>query len=688
MSNAGNEDRNACILLSTQIIRYANYIFIEFFTNYSSYHDKMLRRYLVLLSGAATQPVKAQHKPPQAFQPTTPTVLVIVESPNKVKLIESYLRPLVESGKNGAQRVKVMATVGHFMEIADVKLNEKFSVKWQLTEDKRSFISLIREAISHPLITEVVLASDPDREGELIAAHVRDALFPKKSIPNFSRAYFYAMTNDSIIDGYQKRQEEFIDRNLVESALARHILDRMFGFCASSALMMHNKQCRSIGRVQTPALIQIFKREQSIEEYEKRGVTYTFSIDPIVQVVSKENSLLGDMKGSLCGGSDKVYTDIEECKTRCAELKASIVDKKPLKVTLKEISKSKAPAAPFTMVTLIEAASRILRMKGDAVNSAAQALFTKGLITYPRSDSERLSDDFEAKIASYISNKYGKPMVFAGKKVRKSSTNAEGAHEAIRPTDISALPSKVRVEEGNVRALYALIHDHTVASRMIPTVTRTAHLTIDLDEKGLVQVKIAQNYISEFGYLNAFGDSIIQEKQTNDQSEQMQKYEALKSLQADSVRVGSLNVTRHSDSKPTRFTEGSLVTALKTAGIGRPSTYAATLQKLNERGYSSYHDSKGKLALGANGKIASEFALKKFEKFVRMDFTGSMETQLNDIAKGGKCKVDVVQSFWNELKHCLPYESSDKATSVQEFTRSMRGWSASLENKKPTPKVQ
>ncbi|KNH09466.1 DNA topoisomerase 1A [Perkinsela sp. CCAP 1560/4] len=606
------------------------------------------------------------------FKPTTSTVLVIVESPNKVKLIESHLRPLIESSQEGMKRVKVMATIGHFMEMVDVKLNESFGVKWQLTPEKKSCIEMIRTAIAHPLISEVVLASDPDREGELIAAHVHDALFPKEKAPYFSRAYFYAMTKEMIVKGYMNRQELFVDKHLVESALARHIIDRMFGFVASNHLMLRNKNCRSIGRVQTPALNLIEQREGSIQEYENRGVTYTYSIEPSFSLKSRSGAAR-ELKGAFCDDLSTIYEREAECAEAVAKLSKGLSGKTPDSVTITESTKSKSPPAPLTMVSLIDSASRILRIKGDAVTAAAQALFTQGLITYPRSDSERLSEDFENDIAAYVKQQYGEKMMFAGRRVRKVSKNAEGAHEAIRPTEIRKLPSKVQVEEGNVRALYALIHDHTVASRMLPVATKTVTVTMNFTlDSTPVQAKVSQSYVSEFGYLQAFDESIIQSKQTNDQTESKVKYEELLSLRAEDIGVSSVTVARHSDTKPSRFTEGTLITALKDAGIGRPSTYATTLQKLNERGYTKYHDAKGKLGLGPNGQAASAFARQHYQSFVRIDFTGQMENELNDIAGGEKKRVDVVNKFWAQLKKCLVVSDYRAATTVQEFTTLFR----------------
>ena len=455
------------------------------------------------------------------------------------------------------------------MEIADIRLNERFNVKWQLMDDKRETISSLREAISHPLISEIVLASDPDREGELIAAHIKDALFPKNLAARFSRAYFYAMTNTAITEGFTKRQPDFIDTNLVESALARHILDRMFGFTASTALMMHNEKCRSIGRVQTPALLLIHRREAAIQEYEKRGVTYSYSIEPQI-AVKKANTSLGKLKGALCDAHAESYAEEKTCASKREELAAMILGTNPTRLTVKETAKSKTSNAPFTMVTLIETASRILKMKGDAVTNAAQTLFTKGLITYPRSDSERLAEDFEVKLASYISKKFGEDMCFTGKKVRRASSNAEGAHEAIRPTDMNALPSTIPVEDSSARALYALIHDCTVACRMQPVVTKTVQATLSFREN--IEVRVSQSYIHEFGYMKALEASIVQDNPVTDQSEQRKKFDDLKGLKAGDVCLSALNIARHSDSKPARLTEGALVTALKSAGIGRPST--------------------------------------------------------------------------------------------------------------------
>ena len=541
--------------------------------------------------------------------------LVIVESPSKSRTIEKYL------GKD----FKVVASIGHIRDLATsgkfglgVDIENGFKPNYITIKGKSSVINSLKKDVKESDM--VYLASDPDREGEAIAWHLKDVLGIKDN--NYKRVLFNEITHDKVIEAIN--QPTVIDDNLVKSQETRRILDRIIGFRLSK-LLQAKIGAKSAGRVQSVAVKLIVDKEREImafvpEEYWTITAHFDkFDADYFDEKIKEKKDLL-----KTEADADKVLNSLSD-KYRVLD-----VQKK------KGSRKSKAP---FTTSTLQQEASNKLGFNAKKTMSLAQKLYegvdlgneTVGLITYMRTDSIRLSEDFVGPAMKYISENYGKNYMGHTKSSKKKD-NVQDAHEAIRPTSVLREPTKVKQYLDNDSfKLYSLIYKRTLASLMADAALDQT--TVILDNNGYT-FKTTGSIIIFDGYLKVYGD-----------------YEANDDKVIPDFVVGEDKITKDVEKKqhftqpPARYTEATLIKKLEEDGIGRPSTYATIIDTIKSHDYVVLEDKKFKPT--EMGFETTDKLQDFFKDIINTEYTSNMENELDEIAEGDADKVEVLTDFWN-----------------------------------------
>lgn len=549
--------------------------------------------------------------------------LVIVESPSKAKTIEKYL------GKD----YTVRASVGHIRDLP--KSNKKaldiengFIPHYEIVKGKEKVISEIKSLAKKA--DEVILATDPDREGEAIAWHVREAADLKKS----KRAVFYEVTKEAVLEAIKNTRE--IDMNLKEAQEARRVLDRLVGYELSGIIWKKVRYGLSAGRVQSPALRIIMEREREIRNFVP--VKY-FNI-------AAELETVGKLKES------KKYKLVFDCelepglKPELNSVEAEELAKKIVKEgkagtwyvkDIKETHAKSSPKPPFTTSTLQQTASSRLGFAPKKTMMLAQKLYEKGFITYMRTDSTNLASSAIAEISNFISKEYGKNYLET-RVYKTKSKNAQEAHEAIRPTHVTTLNAGTTPDE---KRLYTLIWNRTVASQMSDIKLLRTKITANIKNKNDYPNFFINGSIVLFdGWLkvdpDGKGEDILLPKLN---IEDTLNLEAVNSISKETLPLG-------------RYSEASLIKELEKRDIGRPSTYASIVSTIEDRGYVEKVNKA--LIPTDTGEVVSDFLEENFAKYISDDFTSEMEDDLDKIAEGKltykKLLTDFYKPFQKEIK--------------------------------------
>ena len=565
--------------------------------------------------------------------------LVIVESPSKSKTIEKYL------GKD----YKVVSSKGH---IRDLSTKGKFGLGVDVENDfKPDYITIKGKG---PVVKElqkdvkkaefVYLATDPDREGEAISWHLYDVLGLNKD--NYKRIVFNEITKSAILESFNSARE--IDQDLVNSQETRRILDRIIGFRLSK-LMQAKTSGSSAGRVQSVALKLVVDKEREIEKF-----------------VSEEywtiTSIFNDFNAELFNYEHK---DIE-IKT---EVEANnILNKLTKTFTIESVdkkAKKKQSKLPFITSTLQQEASTKLGFNAKKTMSLAQKLYegielekeTVGLISYMRTDSTRLSDEFVASTYKYIESKYGKEYV-GFYKTSKKKDNVQDAHEAIRPTSIQRDPLSVKTYLSNDEyKLYKLIYSRALSSLMAPA--KTNNTTVILDNNNY-QFKVTGQVITFDGYLKVYGEY----EDTKDSV--LPPFEDYKS---NVIVSNDIISEQHFTKPPARYTEAKLIKEMEELGIGRPSTYAKTMDTLKTRGYVNVVD-KHFIPTDIGFEITDKLQ-EFFDHIINVKYTAAMETDLDKIAVGSKVWYKVLDKFYKEFEPSVKEAFSNMEKKAPEETGEM-----------------
>ena len=552
--------------------------------------------------------------------------LLIVESPSKAKTIEKYL--------DGAYTVR--ASVGHVRDLP--KSNKKaidipggFIPHYEISKGKEKVVDELQQLAQSA--KEIVLATDPDREGEAISWHLQELLKQNKKVKApIKRAAFHEITKEAVEEALKEPRD--IDQKLVEAQEARRVLDRLVGYDLSGVIWKKVRYGLSAGRVQSPALRILMEREREIRAFipEKYWV-----LEGLFKTVGKVEIKLS------C---------VEEPRDEKVVEKILDVGKKNLWIVddLKESEQKRTARAPFTTSTIQQTASSRLGFSPKRTMQVAQKLYEAGHITYMRTDSTNLSVVAQKQILDLVSKKYGKEYVEAHTYKTKSK-NAQEAHEAIRPTHIDKLSVGMNEEQKN---LYKLIWERTVSSQMTDAkLLKTKIVAVVENHPEIPEFTANGSRVLFPGWLLVDSDA------------RGEDVELPKVTKGEKLTLIDLMSTEKATEPPNRYSEAALVKALEERGIGRPSTYASIMSTLEDRGYVT---KQGRTLYPTDtGDVVSSFLEQHFTNYISDTFTAEMEDELDEIAEGKRTYVKTLKDFYTPfLKEVKIVDKMAKATNLGE----------------------
>ena len=557
--------------------------------------------------------------------------LVIVESPAKAKTINKYL----------GSDYTVLASYGHIRDLpsknGSVDPENDFKMIWEIDSFSKKYLKEITDSAKNS--SKIILATDPDREGEAIAWHVREFLEEKKLLKDkkVERVVFNEITKKAVTSGIDNPRQ--IESQLVDAYMARRALDYLVGFNISPILWTKLPGSKSAGRVQSVALRLLTEREHEIEIF-KPDEFWTLNVIFEDKNKSKITSNLNQLNGKKIEkftfkSKDDVNKAVNEIKKK--EYQISDISSKIY---------TRNPSGPFTTSTLQQTASSKLGFGASRTMQIAQRLYqgidiegdTVGLITYMRTDGTNISKDAIETFRNYISDNFGKNYLpqsslnYSGKKAK----NAQEAHEAIRPTEISRNPESLKKYlSSDQYKLYNLIWSRALSSQMESA--KFDRKTITITSKDSENIFKASGSVLKFdGYL----------KLTNVEDEN-ENEKILPDVEKGNVNINEFIDEQHFTQPPPRYSEASLVKKLEELGIGRPSTYASIISVIANRGYADIENKR--FFPTDRGKLLSAFLEKLFTKYVDYDFTAKLEDQLDDITSGKENWIKVLEQFWKDF---------------------------------------
>lgn len=589
--------------------------------------------------------------------------LVIVESPTKAKTISKFL------GKD----YEIKFSMGHVMDLPKSKLgvdiSDDFTPQLEVVADKEKVISELRKLAKKA--TEIILATDPDREGEAISANIKDLLMDseKNKIPEskFKRVVFHEITEEAIKDAFTHSRE--VDGNLVNAQIARRVLDRLVGYQLSPLLWKKVRRGLSAGRVQSVALRLLVEREREIEKFAKEPF---FSIHAALSPLGKKekDAVVFDLveienkkielqsKFSLYDGD---YTVSKTTITTEKQADEIVNDIESLSISVSDVVEKetkRTPQPPFTTSTLQQDASRRFGYPGKRTMSLAQKLYEEGFITYHRTDSVTLSPVAVKAMQEYIRKEFGDTYL---PQTQRSFTAkqklAQEAHEAIRPTkfsDIQAMKGKIQADLGNDHwRLYDLIWKRAVASQMADAIIEST--TVYADTKNEKYRFKANGSVLKFdGFLKINPQAL--------QDTRLPKFSTGEELIRHAV-----NKEGHETPPPPRYNDASLIGALEEKGIGRPSTYASIISTIVDRAYIERVEKR--FIPTAIGMAVNDFLVKNFETVDDIPFTAQMEDDLDEVAHGKKEWVKMMKDFYSPFaKKLKEVEGAERVKIAVEET--------------------
>ncbi|WP_041517853.1 type I DNA topoisomerase [Bacillus subtilis] len=567
--------------------------------------------------------------------------LVIVESPAKAKTIERYL----------GKKYKVKASMGHVRDLPKsqmgVDIEQNFEPKYITIRGKGPVLKELKTAAKKA--KKVYLAADPDREGEAIAWHLAHSL--DLDLNSDCRVVFNEITKDAIKESF--KHPRMINMDLVDAQQARRILDRLVGYKISPILWKKVKKGLSAGRVQSVALRLIIDREKEINDF-KPEEYWTIDGTFLKGQETFEASFFGKNGKKLPLNSE---ADVKEILSQLKGNQYTVE-----KVTKKE--RKRNPALPFTTSTLQQEAARKLNFRAKKTMMIAQQLYegidlgregTVGLITYMRTDSTRISNTAVDEAAAFIDQTYGKEFLGGKRKPAKKNENAQDAHEAIRPTSVLRKPSELKAVLGRDQMrLYKLIWERFVASQMAPAVLDT--MSVDLTNNGLT-FRANGSKVKFSGFMKVYVEG------KDDQMEE--KDRMLPDLQeGDTVLSKDIEPEQHFPQPPPRYTEARLVKTLEERGIGRPSTYAPTLDTIQRRGYVALDNKR--FVPTELGQIVLDLIMEFFPEIINVEFTAKMERDLDHVEEGNTEWVKIIDNFYTDFeKRVKKAESEMKEVEIE-----------------------
>ena len=596
--------------------------------------------------------------------------VVVVESPAKAKTINKYL---------GSNYV-VLASYGHVRDLppkdGSVDTEHEFEMKWEVAADSKKHINAIKDALKTD--DELILATDPDREGEAISWHLQEALASSlKKGKKVSRVTFNAITKEAVTEAMKHPRQ--VDQPLVDAYLARRALDYLVGFTLSPVLWRKLPGSRSAGRVQSVCLRLVVEREMEIEAFRAREF-WTVSAVLLTPRGQEFTARLVQMGG-------KRLDKFDIATAAAAELAVQAVTSRALTVQSVEAKPAmRNPSPPFMTSTLQQEASRKYGMGAKACMSAAQRLYEAGHITYMRTDGIDMAPEAVTAARAAIGARFGAAYVPDAPRIYKNKAkNAQEAHECIRPTDMTAGPDDLRLTEADQRKLYELIWKRTLASQMASA--RLERTSVDIaSADGQVGLRASGQVTLFDGFLKVYEEGRDDEDEDEGKLPQIMQSEAVSpkkggfeaafQKQAEAVSkddfdlidagaplgpraIGSAVISadgavlgnQSHTQPPARYSEATLVKKMEELGIGRPSTYASVLTTIVDREY--VRKDKNRLFPEDKGRLVTAFLTNFFRRYVEYDFTADLESQLDDVSAGERDYKEVLARFWRDFSAAI-----------------------------------
>lgn len=561
--------------------------------------------------------------------------LVIVESPTKARTITRFL----------GDGYEIKASMGHIMDLPKSKLSvdveHDFAPDYQMMEDKKKIIAELKSAGKDA--ENIILATDPDREGEAIAAHVKEILSGKTK-KNFSRIVFHEITKEAIEEALKSPRQ--VDENLVDAQTARRVLDRLVGYKLSPILWQKVRRGLSAGRVQSVALRFIVERERAIEKFKKEKY---YTIDAVlnsgkseaqfelIEIDSKKIELSETI--TLYVGDYKFSKTVIDSEEKAKEIVNDLNKKEFVVADVAKKQAKRSPGPSLTTSTLQQEASRRFGLSGKRTMSLAQKLYEEGFITYHRTDSVFMSMSAITAIRGFVEKEYGKQYVPESPKFYKTKSKvAQEAHEAIRPTKFNVDHDKVAEALGKDYArIYDVIWKRAVASQMADAIVEQTSVIVDSNDKKY-RFKANGSVLVFDGFLKinqqGLNDNLLPEFTTG---------ETLTAKKIESIE--------HETQPPPRYNDASLIAMLEEKGIGRPSTYATIISTIESRQY--IERLEGRFHPTNVGIAVNDFLVENFSTIDDIPFTALMEDELDDIANGDKKWVPVIKEFYTPFEKTL-----------------------------------
>ncbi|WP_417719773.1 type I DNA topoisomerase [Salipiger sp.] len=607
--------------------------------------------------------------------------VVVVESPAKAKTINKYL----------GSDYTVLASYGHVRDLppkdGSVDTDDDFAMTWEIGADSRKHVAAIAEALKTD--NALILATDPDREGEAISWHLKEALTKRRSIRKdtpVSRVTFNAITKAAVTEAMANPRD--IDAPLVEAYLARRALDYLVGFNLSPVLWRKLPGARSAGRVQSVCLRLIVEREMEIEAFRPREYWQVKALLTTPRGQEYEARL------TVLAGKKLERYDIENATQ--AELAVQAVTSRKLKVASVEAKPStRNPAAPFMTSTLQQEASRKFGMGARVCMSAAQRLYEAGHITYMRTDGIDMAPEAVTACREAIADRFGKEYVPGSPRIYKNKAkNAQEAHECVRPTDMTKDAASLKLREDDQRKLYDLIWKRTLACQM--EAARLERTTVEIaSDDGQVGLRATGQVVLFDGFLKiyeegrddvaddddnrlpqimqgdpaAFAGSGLRaqfDKAAERSDEVVETGAAPGGMQKHPAAVlsgnGAVLATQSHTQPPPRYTEATLVKKMEELGIGRPSTYASVITTIQDREY--VRKEQNRLIPEDKGRIVTIFLLNFFRKYVGYDFTAELENELDEVSAGDMDYKAVLAKFWRDFSAAISETSELRIAEV------------------------
>ncbi|MEM9974610.1 MAG: type I DNA topoisomerase [Pseudomonadota bacterium] len=570
--------------------------------------------------------------------------VVVVESPAKAKTINKYL---------GSDYI-VLASYGHVRDLppkdGSVDPDEDFSMKWEVASDSKKHVKAIADALKED--GELILATDPDREGEAISWHLRETLAGRKAIKKdtpVSRVVFNAITKSAVTEAMKAPRD--VDMELVEAYLARRALDYLVGFNLSPVLWRKLPGAKSAGRVQSVCLRLIVEREMEIEAF--RAQEYW----SVTAELATPRGQTYEARLTVLGGKKLEKFDLGTAEA--AELAVQAIQSRDLSVASVEAKPAnRNPSAPFMTSTLQQEASRKFGFGARQTMQAAQRLYEAGHITYMRTDGIDMAPEAVTAARDAIKDRYGAEYLPDSPRIYKNKAkNAQEAHECIRPTDMTQDATGLKLTDKDQARLYDLIWKRTLASQM--AAARLERTTVEIASgDGQVGLRATGQVVLFDGFIRVY------EEGRDDSADDDDGKRLPQITQGEAAEKRGVTPEQHFTQPPPRYTEATLVKKMEELGIGRPSTYASIVTTIQDRGY--VRKDKNRLIPEDKGRLVTAFLTNYFRRYVGYEFTANLEEELDDITAGSRDYKEVLGRFWRDFTAAIGETSELRITEVLE----------------------